>query len=221
MLTVGNDDQIISETNPQAASVLGFSRDELKGQKFSSLWFDEENQKQFINKLNEEKHIADMEIALRRKDRTVIWVLATAALTHEGMVICSLVDITESKRVKDDVAESELRYRTLFDGAGDAIFIHELDGKIYETNLFASKNLGYTKTELMQMRMQDLDPARKKLFDRESARILISEGHIMLETHQKRKDGSVFPVEISSRTSEYFGMAAVISIVRDISGRKG
>ena len=220
MLTFGIDNQIISETNRQAASILGFSPEEFKGQKFSSLWFDEETQKRFIKNLNGEKHIADMEIALRKKDRTVIWVLATAAMTDAGLVICSLVEITESKRVKDDLIESELRYRTLFDGAGDAIFIHELDGKIYETNLFASKNLGYTKNELMQMRMQDINPDRKRLFDPETARTLLSKGHVLLESNQKRKDGSVFPVEISSRTTEYFGMAAIISIVRDISGRK-
>jgi PAS domain S-box-containing protein len=219
MLTFGIDDQIISETNKEAAAILEFTPEEFKGQNFSSLWFDEENERRFIKKLVGEKHVADIEVAVRRKDRTVIWVLANAALTDEGMVICSLVDITESKRIKDDLIESELRYRTLFDGAGDAIFIHELHGKIYETNLTASKSLGYTKHEFMQMRMQDLDPARKKLFDKASYQKLLSEGHILFESQQTKKDGSIIPVEISSRTTEYFGTAAVISIIRDVSVR--
>ena len=173
MFTFGIDDQIISETNNEAAAILEFTPEEFKGKKFSSLWFDEEDERRFIKKLGDEKHIADSEIPLRRKDRTVIWVLATAALTSEGMVICSMVDVTESKRVKDDLVESELRNRTLFDGAGDAIFIHDIHGKIYETNLIASKYVGYTKSELMQMRMQDLDPARKNLFDRETADVAL------------------------------------------------
>jgi PAS domain S-box-containing protein len=211
--------QTISETNRQAASILGFTPEELKGQALSPLWFDGEIRERFVKDLNENRRINDREIALRRKDRNVIWVLATAALTDGGLVICSVVDITESKRVKDDITESELRYRTLFDGASDAIFIHDIDGKIFETNLIASKYLGYTKHELMQMRMQDLDPVPEKLFDKETVETLLSLGHVLFVTAQKRKDGSPLAVEISSRTTEYFGMAAVVSIVRDISGR--
>jgi len=123
-------------------------------------------------------------------------------------------------RVKDDLIESELRYRTLFDGASDAIFIHDIDGKIFETNLIASKYLGYTKRELMQMRMQDLETESVQHLTHEIIRDLLARGHALYSAEQRRKDGTTIPVEISSRTSEYFGMPAVISIVRDISERK-
>jgi PAS domain S-box-containing protein len=43
---------------------------------------------------------------------------------------------------------------------------------------------------------------------------------MLFETIQKKKDGSTMPVEISSRITEYFGMSAVMSTVRDISERK-
>ena len=210
---------IITETNSQAADILGFTTGELRGQNLSMLWLDEENEKRFIKNLSNTRHIRDIEIPLRRKDRVVIWVLATAAQTSEGIVVCSVVDITESKRIKDDLIESELRYRTLFDGASDAIFIHDLDGRIFETNLIASRYFGYTKRELMQLRMQDLAIEPEELFDKTRIQTLLSQGHILFEARQKRKDGSPFVVEISSRTTEYFGMAAVISIVRDTSER--
>lgn len=211
--------QTITESNRQAAAILGFTPDELRGQNIVPLWFDEEIEKRFLKTVGDEKHVADMEIALRRKDRNVIWVLATAALTDEGSVVCSMVEITESKRIKDDIIESEHRYHALFDGASDAIFIHDADGKIFETNLIASKYLGYSKHEFMQMRMQDLDPDPEKLFDKNAVEALLASGHILFETYQKRKDGSALLVEISSRTTEYFGMPAVVSIVRDISRR--
>ena len=69
------------------------------------------------------------------------------------------------------------------------------------------------------MRMQDVDIAPEKLFDKEAILQLNSRGHILFPTVQKRKDGTTLDVEISSRTTEYFGMSAVISIVRDITGR--
>jgi PAS domain S-box-containing protein len=150
----------------------------------------------------------------------VIWVLATASLTKEGLVICSIVDITESKRVKDELIESELRYRTLFDGASDAIFLHDIDGRIFETNVIATRYLGYSKKEFMRMRLHDLDVRPDLLFTPEIVREFQSRGHILFETRQKRKDGTEIPVEISSRITEYFGMSAVMSTVRDISERK-
>ncbi|OPY33348.1 MAG: sensory histidine kinase AtoS [Methanoregula sp. PtaU1.Bin006] len=149
--------QQIREVNLQAASILGYARDDLAAMLFSTLWFDDDQEMKFMKKIRMDGHIADMEIALRKKDRTVIWVLVTAARTDEDWVVCSIVDITESKRMKDELIESELRYRTLFDGASDAIFLHDLDGRIFETNVIASRYLGYSKKEFMQMRMHDID----------------------------------------------------------------
>jgi PAS domain S-box-containing protein len=212
--------QQIREVNSQAAAILGYTREDLAAQLFSTLWFDDGQETRFMKKIRVDGHITDMEIALRKKDRTVIWVLVTAAMTNDEWVVCSIVDITERKRIKDELIESELRYRTLFDGASDAIFLHDLDGRIFETNIIASRYLGYSKKEFMQMRMHDLDLRPNELFTREMVQEFLSRGHILFETVQKKKDGTHIPVEISSRITEYFGMSAVMSTVRDISERK-
>jgi PAS domain S-box-containing protein len=212
--------QQIREVNLQAAAILGYSREDLASQLFSTLWFDDDQETRFMKNIRMEGHITDMEIALRKKDRTVIWVLVTAARTNEEWVVCSIVDITGSKRIKDELIESELRYRTLFDGASDAIFLHDLDGRIFETNIIASRYLGYSKKEFMQMRMHDIDLRPEELFTREKVQEFLSRGHILFETVQKKKDGTHIHVEISSRITEYFGMSAVMSTVRDISERK-
>ena len=210
----------ILNANEQAARILGFTLIELKNQLFSALWFDDEQEIRFMKKIRIEEKIADMEIALRKKDRTIIWTLVTASLTKEGLVICSMVNISESKRIKDELIESELRYRTLFDGASDAIFLHDIDGRIFETNVIASRYLGYSKKEFMRMRLHDLDVHPDLLFTDDIVQKFQSRGHILFETVQKKKDGSEIPVEISSRITEYFGMSAVMSTVRDISERK-
>ncbi len=211
--------QQIREVNEQAAAILGYTREDLATRLFSSLWFDDAQETKFMKKIQVEGHIADMEIALRKKDRTVIWVLVTAALTNEDWVVCSIVDVTGSKRMKDELIESELRYRTLFDGASDAIFLHDFDGRIFETNVIASRYLGYSKKEFMQMRMHDLDLLPDQLFTREVLQDLSSKGHLLFETMQKKKDGTEIRVEVSSRITEYFGMSAIMSTVRDISER--
>jgi PAS domain S-box-containing protein len=220
MFTFDMEFQKITEVNRQSADILGYTLVELKNQMFSSLWFDDAQEAKFTKKIRQDEKIADMEVALRKKDRTVIWVLATASMTKEGLVICSVVDITESKRIKDELIESELRYRTLFDGASDAIFLHDTDGRIFETNTIASRLLGYSKKEFMQKRLHDLDTHPELLLTPEKIQHFQSRGHMLFETVQKKKDGTTIPVEISSRITEYFGMSAVMSTVRDMSERR-
>jgi PAS domain S-box-containing protein len=210
----------IRESNARAAGILGYSLEAMKDMEVSPLWFDTDHESRFMKTLRQDGKIADAEVALRKKDRAVIWVLATASLIQDGMVNCSIVDITERKRIKDELIESELRYRTLFDGASDAIFLHDLDGKIFETNVIASRYLGYTKKEFMQMRLHDLDTHPETLLTPEKVQVLLSRGHLLFDTVQKKKDGTTVTVGVSSRMTEYFGMSAVMSTVRDESERK-
>lgn len=219
MLTFDLETQQIRETNAQSAAILGYTREDLKQRMFSSIWLDDSQETRFMKKLRQDDAIADMEIALRRKDRTMIWVLVTAALTREGMIICSLVDITEQKRIKDELIESELRYRTLFDGASDAIILHDLDGKIFETNVIASRYLGYTKKEFMHMGLRELAVRPETIFPSDTVRQFMARGHMLFESELKKKGGGTIPVEISSRITEYFGMSAVMSTIRDTTER--
>jgi PAS domain S-box-containing protein len=210
----------IREVNARTAAILGYTEEELRKQLFSALMIDTDEETRVVRKIRQEARIADLEIPLRRKDRTVLWGIVAASLTKDGIAICSIVDITERKRTKDELIESELRYRTLFDGASDAIFLHDIDGKIYEANVIASRYLGYSKKELMKLRLHDLDLNPERLFSEEHTETFQARGHMLFETVMKRKDGSTIPVEISSRITEYFGMPAVMSTVRDISERK-
>jgi PAS domain S-box-containing protein len=220
MVTFDLGTQQIREFNKQAATILGYPAADLKNQMFSSIWLDDVQETRFMKKIRQDEAIADMEIALRKKDRTMIWALVTAALTKEGMIICSIVDITEPKRIKDELIESELRYRTLFDGASDAIILHDIDGKIFETNVIASRYLGYTKKEFMQMSLRDIAVDPGTIFQSDTIRQFMARGHMLFGSELRKKDGSTIPVEISSRITEYFGMSAVMSTVRDTSERK-
>jgi PAS domain S-box-containing protein len=210
----------IREVNTRAAVILGYVREELAARPSSILWPDSDQETLFLQKIRLDRHITDMEIALRKKDQTLIWVLVTAALTTEDWIVCSIVDITERKRIKDELIESELRYRTLFEGASDAIFLHNLDGRIAETNAIAGRYLGYSKQEFLQMRLHDIDLHPATLFTPEMVQVLLSRGHILFDTVLKKKNGTQIPVEISSRISEYAGTPMVMSTVRDISERK-
>ena len=68
-----------------------------------------------------------------------------------------IIDISEEKTLEDAFRSSESRYRTLFEGAGDAIFIHSLDGRFLDVNRAACEALGYEREELLCMTPKDVD----------------------------------------------------------------
>ena len=143
-----------------------------------------------------------------------------------GEVAASFNEMSDS--LKDHmhrIQESENRYRTLFETAGDAIFIIEAEGeepgRIVDANPAAAEMHGYDLDELLQLNLvKDLDaPDAAKEAPERIARILDGEW-INAEINHARKDGTVFPVEISAGLLEYMGRKYILAVDRDISDRK-
>jgi PAS domain S-box-containing protein len=147
----------------------------------------------------------------------------TPARDGEGQIIglrWILRDLTENVRTEQSLREREYHYRTLFDHAGDAIFIHNLTGRYLEVNQVACESLGYTREELLRMTPADI--TAPELHDRLPQRIakLQQENHLFCETIHVRRDSTRFPVELNCRLIDYAGGPAVLTIGRDITERK-
>lgn len=132
-------------------------------------------------------------------------------------------DITERKIVEKALLESETRYRTLFESAGDAIFILEAQGDkghIVDANSAAAQMHGYSINELLELNIKDLDT--KEYSEKSHAYIeRILEGETLkVEMDHRRKDGTVFPVEIIARVLELGGHKYILAFDRDVSKRK-
>ena len=123
------------------------------------------------------------------------------------------------------IQESERRYRTLFESAGDAIFIIDIEGEkagdIVEANPAAAEMHGYSMEELLKLNLvKDLDaPDATAEAPQRIERILQGEW-IQDEINHRKKDGTLFPVEISAGLIEYMGRRYILAIDRDISERK-
>ncbi len=159
-------------------------------------------------------------------------------LEHAGWVVfedlCLLVAVRQSVREMRAVAEreaileqrtvelsaSELRFRTLIDQASDAVFVVEPTGRIADVNQRACESLGYARAELIGLSVPDIDED----YDQDAFDAVlpgISSGkHHTLHGRQKRKDGTLFPVEIRPRVIEMNGQPFIMSIVRDITDRR-
>jgi PAS domain S-box-containing protein len=131
-------------------------------------------------------------------------------------VIHAAKDITTIK-----LAESEMYVAAnLFDVASDAILVYDLDGRIVYFNEAAYKLRGYSKDEFQKLNMSDLDGPCNTLDFGLRMKKLLENGEGFFETYNLRKDNSVLPIEIHSRVIESLGRKLVLSVVRDISGRK-
>ncbi len=139
---------------------------------------------------------------------------------EEASVVVSLKDITERKQAEEALRDSERRYRILFESAGDAIFIHDLKGRFLELNRVACDSLGYSREELSQMTSMEIDTPEYAAQIPEKIKELQQCGHIIFETAYVRRDGTIIPIEASSRIIDYAGAPAVLTIARNISERK-
>ncbi|MBI4632593.1 MAG: PAS domain S-box protein [Deltaproteobacteria bacterium] len=112
------------------------------------------------------------------------------------------------------------RYEYLNRYANDSIFIIEHNGRIVEANEHAVFSYGYALDELLDMNIREIRASETlNLLNAEMERILAGEGMIF-ETVHRRKNGTTFPVEVSSRGVSLGGENYFLSIIRDITDRK-
>ncbi|MDM8537413.1 response regulator, partial [Desulfobacterales bacterium HSG17] len=129
-------------------------------------------------------------------------------------------EIKERKRTEQALRESEKRYRTLFNNASDAIFVHDFEKNLTDVNRVACERLGYNCEDLLKMKIDEIVSSDFSAILPKHLESIIRNGHIVFETEHVKKDGVVIPIELSSRVIEYEGKPAIFSIARDISDRK-
>jgi len=137
-------------------------------------------------------------------------------------VICTAWEITERKKAEIALRESEEKYRNLFELANDSIFIIDVStGSILNANRNAARRLGYTRRELLQLTLTDIE-APEATANRETKIVpeLQRTGNVIFEHTLRHKNGAELPVEISCRLIEYGDRLVFQSFARDITERK-
>ncbi len=123
-------------------------------------------------------------------------------------------------REKQERVDRELRYQALAEQAGDAFFVHDFNGRFVEVNGRACMSLGYSREELLNMSVTDVEQD----FDLQSAQAQWSKIEpgvdFTLYGHQRRKDGTLFPVEVRFGCTIWRGERLFLGMARDITERR-
>lgn len=139
-------------------------------------------------------------------------------LNHMQKVI-SRIDKSYKDLKKQD-KERLMPYEFALNNSVDEIFWFTIDAKIVYLNDAACKMLGYEKEELLGKYLEVIDPN----FNRQTAIDIMHKikntDDWILETTQRRKNGEIFPVEVSGHGFTYGGQEYICSFSRDISQRQ-
>jgi len=152
-----------------------------------------------------------------RADGSMVWihdiVSVQVGLNGPEKLFGFFVDVTKDK-------ENDQRMNLLFEQASDPIFVSDTHGQLLHANNKACLSTGYTKNELLQLNVRDLDAKATAIEDLQGFFDSIEYGEsTLLTTAHQRKNGSQLPVEVTvSKIQTPFG-DQVIGVARDVSAR--
>src|SRR4029077_10738714 len=115
---------------------------------------------------------------------------------------------------------SEARYRTFVDHAMDGSFLFSARRGILDVNRQACESLGYRREEMIGMRPLDFDAGLDEAAIARIEERVRSGETVTFESLHRRKDGTVFPVEIRARQFQQGALRFSLSLARDITERK-
>lgn len=132
-------------------------------------------------------------------------------------LIGSMMDITERKKVEQELQQSEEKYRTLVEQATDGIFISDLSGKFHIVNTAGITLSGYSSEELKNMTIYDLAEPEDLIKNPFHFAEMRSEKGVRVERKMLCKDGSITDIEVNAK---FLSDGRFLAIIRDITDRK-
>jgi len=135
-----------------------------------------------------------------------------------GVIVASR-DLTDLEQAHQALMDTETRYRLMVDQVADALFIHDQSGRFLDVNQRACDTLGYSRAELLGMGVLDVEQdfdlaAAKAIWDS-----LLPGQLLTFLGHQRRKDGTSFPVEIRLSCIDLKGQRLITALTSDIHER--
>jgi PAS domain S-box-containing protein len=220
-IAVQNADGYFTYVNPAAANMLGYELEELINQHWTRII--PPDQHSIVQAADERRTRGESdryELELLRKNGERIPVLVSGSPRSDSKefqgTMAVFTDISDLKK-----AEEALRFTQFaIDRTGDAAFWTKRDACFTYVNDAACRSLGYTREELLELKVHDINPDFPETVWKDHWREVKQRGSFTIESQHKTKEGTVFPVEITVNHMSFEGQEYNCTFARDITHRK-
>jgi diguanylate cyclase (GGDEF)-like protein/PAS domain S-box-containing protein len=215
------------QINRSLSEILGYSEQELLATNFQSITHpaDLDLDLEYVRRLvGGEIRTYQMTKRYFHRDGHVVWALLSVSLVRGKLrdplyFISQIQDISEQKAADEAILQSEARFRQLVTQAVDGVFVHDRRGKILDANPQACQSLQYTREELTALNIADIEVGCPPDVLAEGWRSLQPGESRTITGRHRRKDGTLFPVEVRIGLVETGGTELVMGLARDVSER--
>ena len=221
-----NDEGTVLSVNKFGAYQLGYTPEELVGQPVLNIFYEDDKEavkEQFLSCLAKPNQIINWEFRKVKKNGTIIWVKESARAVrnsvgeYQVLIVCE--DITEHKKV----IEQATQLGKILDKSLNEIYIFDIQKlNLIFVNEGARINLGYSFEELTSMSVLDIKPNLTKQSISEHVGPLLNgeKEKLVFETIHKRKNGTLYPVEVYLQISQFNGENVFLANIIDVTERK-
>ncbi len=214
--------------NERLADIFGSSQEEIVGEKIDNFLTDESKSlvlSRYKKRQSGEILPTSYEYTIKRKDGSIREIKGSASViqTSSGKknTIAQLLDITEEKLANNKLIASENKFRSVVEHAPDAMYLFDFEGNIIDFNKKAMEKLGYTSEELHNLKMNDIS---QDFFEKNETADIIKKMKpnkpIWIERNHIKKDGTIFPVEISAGLVEIDERTLILGFARDVTEKE-
>lgn len=135
-------------------------------------------------------------------------------------IIIQSKDISSYYHLVDRIGQREEFYKNIFESAGDAFLVHDEKGNLIEFSSRLSDLLEYTKEELSNLNVSDIDDPSYSMPFEQRQNYIETKGSALFETSLINKSGVRIPVEISANFISFSNTKISFVVIRDIRKRK-
>lgn len=146
----------------------------------------------------------------------------SALMTDDGMIFTAVLrDISEQRARETFLLDSRNKFRSLIEGFRFGVIVHQ-DGKLVFINEAAANMHGYSVVEVAGKNIMDFIAPEDtpKVVELAAARLRGDSVPDLYEYHGLRKDGTIFPLQISPQTIDWYGSPAILSALTDVTEHK-
>ncbi len=224
-LVIVNNHGKIVEANPSAYKMHGYTYNEFLKLNLNDL-VDSSSQKEYILKIkpllkNEDIYFQGVDI---KKNGSLLYIEAHARIfsyTGKRHFLITVNDITKRKLSEQKLQDREKNYKALFNFSPSGIILIDFEGNILDANPAYCNIIGYSREELLEMKITDL--SNPDNFPKISKHISYLKKNKKLRHTVKniRKDGTVVYLELNeSKISLAYGGEFILAIASDITDQK-